>query len=244
MKNHAVTAVVGIFTLAIGLLLGYYLDLIKDEKKNKIQYLDIHTEARKDLLRKLATKNNGDVNLTWNGNAIDSVSKIFVVIHNYSDKDFEHVPVFIELLSKSGKKIEVIDVQGVGDYGIEGHGIIDGYPQNKSESNILYGIDIGIINRSVGYSASYTISFLIKGSEIPTISANVMKKGIKSQDLTRFQLVEESIAEKHYPYVIIIVIAILLISFCMYGVIYTKKKHLSDIANLFLICQTTSLIPI
>lgn len=226
MKDHAITAVIGFLTLIIGSLLGYYVDLFKDDRKNQVQYLDIRTESNKAILRKLSTKNNGEVNLTWNGNLIDSVSKITVDIYNFSNKDFEDVPVFIDLALESGKKVEIIDIQGEGESGVEDHQYIDGYPKNTSDNSSIYGVNIEIINRTTSYKPGYRLNFLIKGAEIPSISVSARKKGIKSQGFTSFKFDEKSFIEKYLPFIIIIIFTVAYISFFVWLLKHSKKRAL------------------
>lgn len=236
MRDHAITAIISILTLIIGALLGYYLDTFKDAKKNQLQYLDIRTVSNKDVLRKLSTKNNGEVNLTWGENVIDSVSKITIDVYNFSDKDFDNIPLYIDLSTNDNSKLEIIDIQGENESGIESHKIIKGYPKSHSQKSVRYGINLDIVNRSNTYDPSYRISFLIKGSNIPTVLAKVNKKGIKSQEFSRFKFDDKSLLEKYLPFIIIgfftIAYAWLLVFLIKHGRKKTLKRYRETIPYL------------
>jgi hypothetical protein len=224
MKGHIVTAIIGILTLIIGALLGYYVDIFKDEQKNQMKFLDVRVATNKAVLRKLTTKDNENVTLTWKNNEIEAVSKITVEIYNFSKQDFEKVPLFINFQNNDTNQIEVIDIQGESDSGIEGHIKKVGFPKLTISNSKKYGYEIDILNRANGYKPSYSISFLIKGSKLPKVEVSINKKGVKSREFTIYRLNDESIWDTVTPILVGLAIIGFYIVLLFYVIRFGKKR--------------------
>ena len=201
MKDHIISAIIGLLTLVIGVLFGYYADIFKENRKNEIQYIDIESISSKNTLRKISTKDKGEIKLIWNGNEIDAISKIAVSLYNFSSKDFDNLPLHVSFHPNSSQNIQIVNIQGANESNIEDHKVRDGYPKTDSKGIVTYIFDLGVINRTNNFRPSYTIEFLITGNDLPEAIPSINKKGVKVRKLDYSRLYEND------PFTIIVPLA-------------------------------------
>ena len=118
---------------------------------------------------------------------IKNLYKLTVKLFNFSDMDYEDVPVYLELLPDSSEEFNVVAVEAVGSKSIPE--IIDKIKIDSSNNSYRhrYGYKIKTANRGKYGSESHIllVTFLITGN-IPDIEINIDKKGVKSQRFNYF----------------------------------------------------------
>ncbi len=230
MKDHVITGIIGILTLIIGVLLGYYTDILKEIKKNEIQYIDIEDNSSINTLRKISTKDKGEIKLIWNGVEINAISKISISIHNYTNKDFDKLSLTIALQPDGNDQVEIVDVKGTNENSLEDHTIRNGYPRTDSRGIVTYLIDLGVINRSNSYIPNYNLDFYIKGNNLPKVATSINEKGVKVREFKYSHLYENDYTGKIAPFVTIISITFFYAMLVIFASKYIKKKQLKNYA--------------
>ncbi len=181
MKEYIGTIVIGIITLLIGAFIGYYVDIIKTQNQNKTRYIDVKIDNERGVLQ--APDIVDDVEIIWNKtDIIKAISSITVRLYNFTDKDFEKVPVYIELIPTDDQEIKIIASNTVGENDLpDSINALKNIGKPSSEKIIKYGYEIDTLNRSDDLQYIFKATYLIKGNTLPNANVYIKKKGLKEQ---------------------------------------------------------------
>lgn len=138
--------IVSIAVLAVGTVVGIYVEKHTSEEKGKIRYLDY--EINESNLLKTPIIQGRTIEVLLDGNPINKLSQLEIPIYNYSDIDYENVPLFLELVPKEEKNYSLVASDAVGsDFIPEAIETIDVKP-SKIAGLHRVGYKIKTVNRS------------------------------------------------------------------------------------------------
>lgn len=238
MKNHIATFLISLSMLLIGAFLGYYTDILKDKSKNKIQYLDVKATKIAESLKEISTENGKNIELRWNGKNISSVSELIIDFYNFSDVDFDGIPVYLDVFHPFGfEQKDIISIRGSNSKGIEDHLIMDGYPKALNNGSIRYAFKLGVLNRATtsSYDSAYKINILLTGSLVPDATVSINQKGVEKRDFDPSRFIE--LQRDYKKDAILIFLPIMLTLFFIWLTIRDKKDTLKYFIGLSKIYQ-------
>jgi len=159
----------------------------RNAEENKLRYLD-YTVRTQDKLINPPRIPARKLELLLDGKPLESISKVVVEIYNFSDRDYDDVPVYLELKSDDGN-LDVISQEVTGRGGVPES--VTEIPLNKpSETTgaLGYCYKINPVNRSSADSLWYAepafrTGFLVRGGTAPKVDVKTSKKGVELRPL-------------------------------------------------------------
>lgn len=177
--------IAGMIILAIATVAGIYVEKFSTKNSNRIRYLDFKVD-NSNLLSAPAIQGQ-HLKILLGEKPINNLHQLTVKLFNFSDVDYENIPVYLELLPNNNEKFNVVSVKAVGSKSIPE--IIENIKIDSSNNSHKhrYGYKIKTANRGKYGSESHIllVTFLITGNA-PDIKININKKGVKSQRFNYF----------------------------------------------------------
>lgn len=176
--------IVGLIVLAIATVAGIYVEKFSIKNSNRIRHLDFKID-NSNLLSVPAIQGQ-HLNVLLGEKPIKNLHQLTVKLFNFSDIDYENIPVYLELLPNSSEKFNVVAVEAVGSESIPE--MIEQIKIDSSNNShkYRYGYKIKTANRGKGSESHILlVTFLITGN-VPDIKINIDKKGVKSQRFNIF----------------------------------------------------------
>ncbi|HTJ50239.1 MAG TPA: hypothetical protein VL443_12330 [Cyclobacteriaceae bacterium] len=174
-----------IVTLVIGTLLGVYVTSRQGEQENKKRFLDYRYSVNSGIINVSEANVGNDIKVFYKDRLIDNLTTVNISIANFSDRDYENVPIYIDLSTETGDSLEIIRVNYAGQNGLQDEIEYKGETKLTSISK-RFEFNTKIANRSESdknYSQVYnnpflSISFLIIGNHEPKLSVKIKKVGL------------------------------------------------------------------
>jgi len=94
MKRNSIKILTSVATLLVGGFIGFYFDQLKSEKDNSMQYFDVQVETTKNVLKAPSVASD-EVKIIWKSDQIKSISSLSIKIYNFSNHDYENLPIYI-----------------------------------------------------------------------------------------------------------------------------------------------------
>ncbi|MBI5748011.1 MAG: hypothetical protein HZA00_02720 [Nitrospinae bacterium] len=171
-----------ILLIGIGAIFSHFGQQYYYAYENQIQYLDYKIEQSIGFLSKPNLPDH-DVKIMVDDKVTETLSKFTISIFNYSDKDYSNVPIYINIITKDGKKTSVIGEYAVGENNIpEMIKKIPNLEPNHEKEVIRYGYNLSSVNRTEKLSPVFQVNFLIEGKEIPDIKVYTNYAGLKIRE--------------------------------------------------------------
>lgn len=179
VRNATAQLAVSLVVLLVGTAIGIYFERTQSSENNQTRYLDVRTESNAGILSRPSMPGR-NLEILLDSKPIDNISSTSVRIYNYSDRDFENVPVLLELRSGSENSVlEILHQKVLGPGGIEE--TVQRIPSSnkRSEPNHLRFL-LATVNRSLDSSEPvFEALFIAQGNEPPKIKLHIDKKGLK-----------------------------------------------------------------
>ena len=207
---------VGLVVLTVGTVVGVYVEKHNAEESGKTRFLDVDIDTSNLLSAPVIPGKKLEVLL--DGTKITNLSRLDITIHNFSDKDYEKVPVYLELIPNEGERFSLIAEEAVGSGAIpEAIEIIKVQP-SKTKGAHRVGYLINTVNRSTGNrSPEFKATFLLIG-DTPNVSVETDKKGIETRKLSYLSYRDnESLQERIST--VLIIIGVIVGTVLLYGLL-------------------------
>lgn len=150
--------------------------------ENQIQYLDYKIEQNIGFLSKPNLPDH-DVKIMVDDKVTETLSKFTISIFNYSDKDYSNVPIYINIITKDGKKPLVIGEYAVGENDIpESIKKVPNLEPIHRKDVVRYGYTLSSVNRTEKLSPVFQANFLIEGKESPEMEIYTNYTGLKIRE--------------------------------------------------------------
>jgi hypothetical protein len=159
VPNLLLVIITGIITWGI----AYYQYKQTTEKK----YFEYYFDPNPNFLSK-PNLSGKKVAFFMDEKPIENLSQLRVTIYNFSDKDFENIPIYFELSNKNGDSIKLVNASAFRE-----DGITDGIKEKIeiNPSNIKGAVkkryDISNLSRKNEWKTSFTIDFFFEGKSVP-----------------------------------------------------------------------------
>jgi hypothetical protein len=214
LTENSNTLFISTITLLIGAFVGLYFDSVKSRYDNKVDYLDVRTRSVENYINTPIAKD--ELNITWRDNNISNISSLSIEMYNFSDADFENVPVQIELKSKDKKDIKVIAYQVIGESGNKDL-VEENKPINEGEK-ATYSFNSKLVNRTDKETPNITLTFLFADSLVPDLAVFVTKKGVRTREYN------SSNADFISGFEMFVIIIIVIFSIGVYSIYEESRK--------------------
>lgn len=240
LKNMLLLGIGAIFTF----LVQYY-----STYENQILYLDYKIEQNIGFLSKPNLPDH-DVKIMVDDKVTETLSKFTISIFNYSDKDYSNVPIYINIITKDGKKPLAVGEYAVGENGIpETIKKISNLEPIRGKDVVRYGYTLSSVNRTEKLSPVFQANFLIEGNEALDIEVSTNYTGLKIREFDY----------NHIPYFksfkrkqLVISIAIIVIFILIYLIVIVvigrlinllpRKKKIKQVRELIDVLSPNSFI--
>lgn len=87
----------GIVILLIGTYVGVYVNTNKTNEENKIRFFDYQCYTANNMIQVPDINIINDIQIHYKDRIIENLTSISISIYNLSDKDYEDVPIIIDL---------------------------------------------------------------------------------------------------------------------------------------------------
>src|SRR5947209_69565 len=121
----------GVFLLLVGTALGYVVQNKRAEADAAIRYLDFEAEPHPALLSR-PDIDGRRLEVTLDGQAINNISELTVTVQNYSDRNFDNVPFYLDLYNEDGTTPQLLRQTVVGTHALAS--AVDTLPQPTGSS--------------------------------------------------------------------------------------------------------------
>lgn len=165
---------------------GYYYKKYDDSLSSQTRYLDYDTRPRYAFVDSQALSGKKNVQVLLDGNKIDSLSSVTVTVYNNTDKNYKEVPVYVEITSPDGKKIDLVyqNVSRIGENVTEEKA---GDPQRPG--GLRFGYNVKIANRidkAAGDPSDvkpiFQAEYVVLGRMAPKADVDVNFEGLKVKE--------------------------------------------------------------
>lgn len=151
-----------IAVLVVGTVVGIYVEKYNQEESGKIRYLDYKINTSSLLNKPVIQGKTLDVLL--DGKPIKKLSQLEISIYNNSDRDYENVPLFLELTPEEGESFSLVATEAVGAGSIPETIEAVNVQPSKVVGSYRTGYTIKTVNRtSDRESPEFFATFLITG---------------------------------------------------------------------------------
>jgi hypothetical protein len=166
--------------VVLGCLLTYVLTNWKARSDNDTRYLDVELRSNDSIVSAPSIPNH-KVSLQLDDKPIGSISQVNVAIYNLSDKDYESIPIYIDLTSSDGESLNVLTSSAVGSHGL---------PETVTEVDVPSGSEplkqrflylLRTANRTTGNEPVFKVNFLVTSRKAPTPVVRIDKAGLETR---------------------------------------------------------------
>jgi len=210
--SYKQTFLIGVITLLIGAFIGMYLDSLKKRYDDKLEYFDLKVRSVDNYLNTPSIAKN-ELDIIWKNEKVENISSLTIELFNFSNEDFEKVPVTIELSPDKNEDIKVIA------HRIEGEDkrvdLIDDISSSIKSKRISYSFTVNFLNRTDSDSPSVTVTFLLAGKLAPLPKVLLNKKGVK---IRKYDSSNNDILSSFEYFAIFVIVVILFVA-----ILYRKQ---------------------
>jgi len=176
--SYSQTILISVITLLIGAFIGLYFDSLKARYKDKIEYFDLRIRSVDNYLKTPSIAQD-ELDIIWKDQKINNISSITIELYNFSNLDFEDVPIIIELFPRKREDIKVIAHHVVGEETRED--LINNITSTLESNKLIYEFSANLFNRTKKDSPNVIATFLIAGEMAPKPNIFINKKGVKTR---------------------------------------------------------------
>ena len=184
MKKLLVQLGISLAVLVAGAFVGVIVEQKRGKEETKIRYLDYDISYRRQVIDR-PTIAGRKLEVFLDGKPIEHLSQVWVSIYNYSDQNYEKVPVFIELSPKTDDPLQIIAEDWVGPGGapeLVEHADVVHKPSVPGGSR--YGYSLHVANKSAPFSDPvFRVSYLLLGKTEPKVDVAIRKPGLQEREL-------------------------------------------------------------
>lgn len=185
---------VSIIILALGTGVGIIVQQYRDEQSSQIRYLDREIFTNESIFSRPYILNK-NLEISLDGKPIKNLSRVVVSVYNLSDRDFEQVPVYIDLEPSKGEKIEVVGEEALGANDLpEGISRLPNLKPSRIPGAVRYGYMIKTANR--GEESVFRANYWILGDVTPKPSVETNKRGLMFRDHSYRHRYKESFTDR------------------------------------------------
>ena len=168
-----------VILIAIAAAIGFFANEYKTNRDNCMRYLDYHLVATPDVFNRFSSP-APQITIKAGNQEVTKVTQLEVVFQNPGGRDFENVPVYIDLSAKEGDDMEILGKSIVGDGGLlEGVEDVSLRDVKIDPKTIRCSFSIRSANRGKAWGERPRATFLIRGDSAPTVVVKTSKKGLE-----------------------------------------------------------------
>ena len=174
--------VVGLILLVVSFFLGFFGHKYLSQREARIRYLEFDIQFRSF---EQPTVSNKKLELFIEGQKVEKPSEITVSIYNLTDRDFDNVPLYVEI-SFGESVVKVIDEPYVvGSNKLQESVEVNPNINPSTKTGALrYGYTLKTSNRSDHLDPVFQARYLISGAINPSVEVKTHKKGLKLRKLS------------------------------------------------------------
>lgn len=174
---------ISLVVLIVGTFIGVVVEQNRSESEGRLRYLDREIRMSKSILSRPAIYKK-KLELLIDGKSIDDISSVEVKLYNYSDLDYEKVPIYNELTPTSEEPITILSESVTGANQLqEGVSPLDSVHRSTIPGAVRFGYKINALNRSSDFNYSFAATYFVLRSSPPEPKVAINKKGL---DLREF----------------------------------------------------------
>jgi len=164
--------------IAIAIISSFITLLIRtnsDKNESRMRYLDVKPEIRNDIIGKPVDLDK-KIEVFLDGEKIKNLSQVNFSVYNATDKDYEDVPIFIEIRPRQGDSLKLVSekVSGVDNLPDGISQMRDVVPSRKGAVKFAYKAQaLNRIGEKPVFSASYLLIGNVDSTYINVIKANL-----------------------------------------------------------------------
>jgi hypothetical protein len=180
---------ISLVVLVVGTLVGVYIEKYNAEENGKIRFLDY--KINKSNLLNTPVIQGRTLEVLLDKSPIKKISHLEVILYNFSDQDYEKIPVYLELSPNDGEKYSLVAAEAVGAGGIPETIETITVSESKNSDTYRAAYEIKTVNRNADRETYVlSITFLITG-DIPNVNIRIDKKGVKSREYSYLNYINQ-----------------------------------------------------
>ncbi|MCP4549724.1 MAG: hypothetical protein GY835_24980 [bacterium] len=215
-----------VLLLVVGAAIGYWVEGYRSRAQNRIRFLDQEIRTSKSVLS-LPALPGQKLEVLLNGSKIGHMTKVTVTLHNWEDKDFIDVPVYITLRPKGGEELKVITKDAyIGDKKAR-----DGVSELRQVKSPLkaesrkFGFKIHTANRSSFREGYAEMLFYLEGVVEPEVDVSINKSGLCLRPLD-YEHYNKRNADSEKLLIVAVPVAAFVLPICgLYWIVQFARRH-------------------
>lgn len=183
--------------LAVGIL-TFFLGIWWANKETRIQYLDYYVTTSTDLLKNFEEKMGDSARFSYGTKRIKNLSEIDISIFNNTNKDFENVPIYIELFFPDGKVVPIFS-DNFYDHNNRKQAV-EVIPASESinKSGKVFSYNLKTVNR-LNKRPVFKARFLIDAGDVPQYIVQTTKPSVEIREFD-LENIEKSGLDNFFRY--------------------------------------------
>ena len=178
-KKIIISAIVSIFLVLLGAGVSWFVQTRQSTAANKLRYVDYQDRFLDSVIRQ-PTIPGKKIEILLDGQRVANVSQVSVAIYNFSDRDYEQVPIYITLKGEDGNALQLIGESAAGANNIpEAITPIANVAQGDDPSVKRYGYMVTTLNRTQFTEPQFSANYLILGKNKPRVDVQTQKIGLE-----------------------------------------------------------------
>jgi hypothetical protein len=199
----------GIASTVIGGAILFFVGIWWSNRENRIRHLEYYSTISPDILSGIRELGDSATVMIKN-DSVKQVLSLEIAVLNNSDKDFEDVPLFVELTSNNDSEIKILSSNYYDHNNAKESVQVDRV--EKSRNKIRYGYHLDNVNRLK--TPVFRTRFFIDGTIAPDVSVQVSKVGLG--EVNQFQFNDRTIEVSGFFAMFIIVFSLVMAGICVY----------------------------
>jgi hypothetical protein len=182
MKDQLLKLIGSVLPLIVGTALGALAQSCRTHADNQTRYLDVRWHVNAELFDRPHVDARHDLTVLLDSKKIDNLSSVNVQLYNFSDLDFDNIPLFVDIQS-SEAALELIQADVVGANGLPEAVQITHGPATTSVAKdvpLRFAYTLTTANRAEDDVPLMVANYLFVGSVRPTnVAVKTIKKGLE-----------------------------------------------------------------
>jgi hypothetical protein len=179
MKEETKKLLTNIFLLIVGALIGFGVQILRDTSDKKRRFLDVKVSFSDGIFSRPDIQNR-NLEILLDNKPIKNLASVDITIYNFSDRDYDNVPVYIDFEANDpNEQIEIIKTDVAGAHGIREQ--IESLQRHPSGSKRLIqeGYQVKTLNRPQDDDPVFQARYLFLGDKTPKVSVYTVKTGLE-----------------------------------------------------------------
>lgn len=227
MKKFSEKILIPLFVALLSAIGSLIFQSYRDNNENRLRYFDKWTDITQYNIKEAALKKAG-IKLLYNDAPLYNYSTIKIQLYNYTGRDYDHVPVYIEITPQDGDSLKMLNAEV-----LDKNGLTDGIKKLKDTNTLTngalkFGYSIQAANRAANSGElAFNGTFLIASNKKPIVTVYMVKKSLDFRDWQQadFDVTNTPLYLSTTAYIIYIILFLIIYIFIIVKISESVEKR-------------------